>query len=280
MSDDVTVQTEQTDTPQGAGVAETEIPDTQATEQTPEGEGSEGTPKKQDSGDESKGYQRRINRLTAEKYRKAAEAERLAQENAQLMARLQALQGQPAVPANTGPKQEDFQSYEDYLQARAAHVSRTEALKAVQQYQQFSAQQTTRAQQAAAERAAEQAFQMRADKAREAYADFDESTEWLTGQVPPAVVGLLAASENSADLLYFLGKNPAELERIKALPPILQLREAALLELKAKPQTKTTKASAPINPVKGSDGGKTDWYSPTMSDKEWERFRQKRKRGS
>lgn len=279
MADEQTVQTEQSTLIEGE-VAPTEIPELPETgEQKPEGTG-EGEAQKQEQG-EAKGWQRRVNKLTSEKYRAKAEAEQLARQNAELLQQLQAMRSAPQQATFPGSF-EEFQkvapnaSYEQFLQAQSAHVAGTTAQQALQRAMQEAMQRNQQAQQQAAERAAEEAFEKRAEKARAAYADFDEATEWLTGQVPANVVAYLAQSENAADLLYHMGKNPQELERIKALPPVLQIAEVARLEGKAVPALKQTNAPKPIAPVKPTGAGQGG-YRPDMSQEEYAQLRARRK---
>jgi hypothetical protein len=62
-------------------------------------------------------------------------------------------------------------------------------------------------------------------------------------------------SDQSADIVYHLAKNPEEAKRIAALPAYAQAKEIGKLEdrLSAKKPIKVSNAPEPIKPV---DGGK------------------------
>lgn len=119
-----------------------------------------------------------------------------------------------SVPANDPePKEDDFDDFTKYIDARAR----------------WSARQEHRALQAQA-RAAE--FNTRRlEAARKAYPDFDAVA--FTEKTPINPDGLIRAwideDEDGMHVWYFLHKNPAEARRLNALPPFQQAKELALL---------------------------------------------------
>lgn len=74
--------------------------------------------------------------------------------------------------------------------------------------------------------------------------------------LPAAVNDVIFASENGPRLADHLGKNPSELDRLSAMPPLLQAYELAKIEQRLTPQAapKTTNAPPPTPQVRGSGG--------------------------
>ena len=98
------------------------------------------------------------------------------------------------------------------------------------------------------------------------FSDFDETVDPM---VYDHVAILALESDLAPEILYFLGKNPSELARLKGLPPYVGALEIGKLEYKLKNAAKrtSTQAPAPITPVEGNDSVPKD--PSKMSDKEW-----------
>ncbi len=96
------------------------------------------------------------------------------------------------------------------------------------------------------------------------YPDFDDVVGKPVEQGGPAIspemVKLIKESEFSAELAYYLGKNPQESKRIYNLTSVQQAREFGKLEgkLTTKPPVKPTGAPPPIAPVGGGPGAGID----------------------
>lgn len=101
---------------------------------------------------------------------------------------------------------------------------------------------------------------------------------------------ILAASESehAADILYHLGKNPEEAERLSNLSATAVMREVGRLEagieagtlvVKAAPAQTTSSAPEPINPVKTGGKPNPSGLSDDLSVKEWRRRRHAQKFG-
>ena len=84
--------------------------------------------------------------------------------------------------------------------------------------------------------------------------DWDETMEVASViTLPPVCVKALQKSTDGAELMYHLGKNPEDAERIMALPPALALRELFALRSKfaaSSGERKASGAPAPVKPVK------------------------------
>jgi hypothetical protein len=144
---------------------------------------------------------------------------------------------------------------------------------------------------AEAERAATlDAYQDREEEARNKYDDFEQVAYNPKLPVTETMAQTIQASEIGPDVIYYLGSNPKEAERIARLSPLLQAREIGKIEAKMAanpPAKKTSTAPAPIAPVTARTSSGTPAYDTTdprsiknMSATEWieaERLRQIKK---
>lgn len=107
-----------------------------------------------------------------------------------------------------------------------------------------------REQAAQAQRQAE--FQKRTQEVRAANPDFDDVVMNADVPVSQAVSEALLTSEHGPAIMYQLAKNPAELARLNALPPLSAAREIGRLEARASstpaPKTATKTATRPPAP--------------------------------
>lgn len=202
--------------------------------------------------------------------RLAREQRKWEREQAQRLSESQTRQAPPA--ADLTPEQ--FNSYEDYAEALAERkaeelVAKREAAK--QQEALF-----------------EQYYE-REETARDKYDDFDQVAYNESLPVTEIMAQSIQASDIGPDVLYWLGSNPKEAERISRLNPILQAKEIGKVEaslMSNPPVRKTSTAPAPIAPVTARASG-TPAYDTTdprstksMSTSEWieaERMRQIKK---
>lgn len=143
---------------------------------------------------------------------------------------------------------------------------------------------------AEAERAAVlDAYQDREEEARSKYDDFEQVAYNPKLPVTETMAQTIQASEIGPDVIYYLGTNFKEAERIARLSPLMQAKEIGKIEARLAsnpPVKKSTTAPAPIAPVTARTSG-TPAYDTTdprsvksMSTSEWieaERLRQIRK---
>ena len=143
---------------------------------------------------------------------------------------------------------------------------------------------------AEAERAATlDAYHDREEDARNKYDDFEQVAYNPKLPVTETMAQTIQATENGPDVIYYLGSNPKEAERIARLSPLLQAREIGKIEAKLgdnPPAKKTSTAPAPIAPVTARTSGAPayDTTDPrsvkAMSTSDWieaERLRQIKK---
>lgn len=210
-----------------------------------------------------KGVRRSIDRLTRQRYQERARADMLESKVRELESKLQ--------PQQTArqEKPEDFDSWEQYVEARATRIAEERVHDALSKRE----QQAALARQQEFHQRAATDFQARAEKATERYPDFFETVESSSVPMSEAMSAVIITSEAGPDLAYHLAHNPAEADRIYRLPAYLQAAEMARLEAKIKrPEAKQiSKAPAPINPVGGNAAVKKD--PSKMTDKEFDEWR-------
>jgi hypothetical protein len=219
--------------------------------------------------------------------KRLARAER--QWKRELDQRLAANQPPPKVeqPA-TKPQPDSFKTTEEYLEALTDWKVEERMRESSAKAQRQAAEQQSRQQAVELDRT----FEQRAESAREKYDDFDALAFNPQLPITDAMAATLKASENGAELAYYLGQHPEEASRIARLSPFLQAKELGRIEAKlpqaeAKPNPpakKTSSAPAPIDPVKPKgSGGFVDTTDPKSLEKlgtsgwiEAERARQRR----
>jgi len=177
-----------------------------------------------------------------------------------------------AAPADVYP--EDYASTDDYAEALAER----------------KAEELLARREAARQQAELQgAYHDREEAARDKYDDFEQVAYNPNLPVTEFMAQSIQASDIGPDVLYYLGSNPKEADRIARLAPILQAKEIGKLEasLSSNPPVKrTSTAPAPIAPVTARTSGSPafDTTDPrsvkSMSTSDWiaaERQRQIKK---
>lgn len=279
--------------------APAEAEDTQAAadEATTDSESAtepEQEPSANDAPKKAKGVQKRLDELT----RQREEAERRARETESRLDRaLAALErfsagGQPAEksatvappeqydPEPVRPSKSDYQdpdTYEqaiiDYSEQRAQWIARKE----VQQAREADLQARQRAEIESAQRAAHDAYMARVETAKQEYSDWKEVAESPDVTVSPVMAIAIRHHPEGHKIQYYLGKNPAEAERIRTLPPPVQLVELGAIVAKVNapiaPKPPVSQAPRPIKPISaGESSSIKDPASMTME--EYTAFRQ------
>jgi hypothetical protein len=203
---------EQKEEPQSAAAdeqpsAKTE-PDSE-TEGTQEQEEKD-EPQGDDEGSASKGKggsrQRRIDKLIREN-------EELRRQIAGQPVKPQDRPSESQSAATTEPKLEDFQTLEKYQKALTIWILDERERIRKEQEAQTAAQEAIRKEQ--------DGWAKQVKAGQKAHDDFDEVMDmpFPKGSGVPAARQALLEEENGAEILYYLGKHPKELERIAGLPP-------------------------------------------------------------
>lgn len=201
--------------------------------------------------------------------RLAREQRKWEREQQQRLAEMEAKQAKPA-----DVYLEDYASPDDYAEALAER--KAEELLARRD---------------AARQQAEllDAYHDREEQARDKYDDFEQVAYNPNLPVTEVMAQSIQASDIGPDVLYYLGSNPKEADRIARLNPILQAKEIGKIEASMAsnpPVRKTSTAPAPIAPVTARSNGSPQFdttdprSTKSMSASEWieaERLRQIKK---
>jgi len=192
--------------------------------------------------------------------RLAREQRKWEREQAQRLAEIQSQQASTP-SADLAPEQ--FETYEDYAEALAERKAE-ELLRQRETKQQHQA-------------ILEQYHELE-ETARDKYDDFDQIAYNPNLPVTEYMAQSIQASDIGPDVLYWLGTNPKEADRIARLNPILQAKEIGKIEASLSsnpPVRKTSTAPAPIAPVtpRASGASVLDTTDPrsikSLSTSEW-----------
>ena len=140
------------------------------------------------------------------------------------------------------PKEADFESYADFIDARADY--RYALAKAKTDAEAVSAREATEAKQRDTD------WKAKVAETIKRIPDYDEVLGDSDISVSPVMHELILASDAGPDLIYHLAKHPAEAARIQALSPAKAALEMGRLAatFAAPPETKTAVSRAPKPP--------------------------------
>ncbi len=267
----------------------------------------------------SRRYQRRIEKLIGERARLEGELEALKRQLAEKQPQpkpeektepagehTQPQESQPGSETASGrpkPKLEDFESYEEFVEALTDWKAEEKAAALRAELRAAEERQTAEARQAEERRPLVDRWNERAAKLREQYADFDEVTSNEASaklEVTAVMAGACFESEVGPDIAYYLGKHPEETRAIAKLPPVRQaaaigrIEERLLASAKRPtsqpsepapkktpetPRPKPSSAPAPIEPVGGGKAGAASEYRDDMTQAEFREWRKRHPRG-
>jgi hypothetical protein len=186
-------------------------------------------------------------------------------------------------PAAKGkPNPDDFESSADYLEAIADWKLEQKQAKDAAVAKEKAAREAYENQQSEyAKKCAE--FAKEHDDFEDVMDAADAALDEAKIFIPIEAQDILMSSEVGAELAYEIAKDPSEFKRICSLPGYLAAREIGKVEARLQkassqsvPQTKTTKAPAPVKPV-GAKGSATppSLDDPNISFADYERLRLK-----
>ena len=211
-----------------------------------------------------KGVQKRIDRLTQEKYRLRAELEMLRRGQ-----QPQQQQEQRQVEQQAAPKLEQYQSIEEYLDALADFKAAQKADKVFKEREAAERQSRQQSEQAKLH----EGFTKQTEDARAVYDDFDEVVDNPDLPISQAMAEAIMRSTNGADVAYYLGKNPEQAARLASLDPFsaaVEIGRIAATVVRPQPR-KASNAPPPIQPVGTRATPVTD--PDKMSTDDWLKWR-------
>lgn len=212
--------------------------------------------------------------------RAAKEARKADARYQELQQEIAALKAPKPVEAKTEsePKRADFQSYEDFIEARAEWRADQKVNKRLEEFEGKTAKKDEDSKRAKAQ----QEFDKRVDSiielGRKSFPDFDavinEAAE--DGIIPTrgTLYEAIMDSDVGEKLAYHLAKHPAEAERIQKLSAYAQIRELGKLEdkLSAKKEPRETME------IIGGRTTNTSGISESLSHDAWIKQREKQVR--
>ena len=214
--------------------------------------------------------QKRIDRQTA--------ANRQLQEQLNELTQRLEKSGSGHAEESNAPKQEDFDSYDDYIEAvtdykaeqKAAAKEREllEAQKAAKQQEIYEAKQKQYESRVEAVKAEKPDYHEK-EVVVEEIVDFAMKKDGVTDTIRMLTNAVLE-SENGARLVYELGNNPDKLEDMLAMNPYEAVRELVMLENLPKAVEKPKTPPQPIKPSSGS--GKPNTPLTKKSEAEFKKW--------
>ena len=266
-----------------------ETPEQPGESATPATEEHPGEPAKK----ESRGVQKALDRLTAEREEQRRRAEAAEQRLDRALTALERSTGEPAEagrravvdenPEPVKPNKQDFPEVSDWERALIDYSDKRAEWVAKKEVQAARVEEQNRNQEAAIRTqhtALQEAHLGRMEKARAKYEDFHEVAESPDQQVSIPIVAAILHSDNGAELQYYLGKNPQELQRLNALPPPLQILELGKIEERlTSPQVKPNVSAAPKPITPSKPGASSAEKNPEeMSMEEYASWRHQQER--
>ena len=217
--------------------------------QDADAQASTSTQNTEDKGAEPTGAEKRIKQLLAEKKRQEFQIAELQRQRAAAQPNNQ--------PNNQEPQPDQFQTWEEYQDARVAHRARQEASAT---FIEFTRTQKFNERIAAAVKGRPEVAEALADTT-------------LAPFITPAISQTIKESDNPADLILYLHDKPSELYRLSQLPPVIAAKELgkieATIEAAAKAVKIKTVTQAPEPQRATQARGSTATDESKMSDEDW-----------
>ena len=172
------------------------------------------------------------------------------------------------------PSESDFETYEEFVQAKADWTAERKFADMQKQEQQRIAQEK----QHQALESQRRDFEAKEAEFRADVSDYDvvsQEFNEIIGSYDPETPALQAASaalmgaDNTPALGYHLAKNPHEIDRILSMDPNKAYREVVKLEMKLANQSKApepTKLPNPPSPVDGSGKGSKPLHKKSANE--------------
>jgi hypothetical protein len=210
------------------------------------------------------------------KYERKLERQRIEAETRQKVQQEQAAQ-KTELPTNNEPTREQFENYEDYIEARATYRAELKAAELVDKKLNEKEQTERSAREAVQNRTISEHWTKREAAFTESADDYEDLVvpfvQEEMQQIDLTTRRAIVESDLGPNILYYLAKNPDEFERIADLSPLRQIAEIGKLEDKvAKPPAK--KASNAPDPIKPVGTKASVEVSPeNMTDKQFAEWR-------
>ena len=185
-----------------------------------------------------------------------------------LRAEFEALKAPPKETPQGKPTLDQFESYDDFTEALTDwKIEQRETVREQKAKEESASKQRNDIQKSYAEKS---------DKFRAETPDYDDViAEIADVELTEATAVSVLESDLAAQLTYYFGQNPQELDRINSLSPFATAREIGKLEAKLSSTPKTvpkqSTAPAPITPLGASKATVTPDVTK-MTDAEWDKY--------
>lgn len=173
---------------------------------------------------------------------------------------------------NDKPREDQFNTYGDYLEALADW----KADQKLSQWQQTQSQQQKQLTEQQEQQRQAERIQSILRKGEDKYDDFEQAVKSMDVEFSKPALLAIAESELAADITYYLATHDQEAQRLASLTPFAQAKEIGKLEdkLSSPPIKKVSKAPEPISPVTSGKAA-NDSLSDNMSMDAWMALRNK-----
>lgn len=226
-------------------------------------------------------WNRRLSREVAKRH----EAERsaiIAEQMARARREGEQQQQNRQAPQNQAQGVQKPEGWDDWTTAQqVAYIAQVQAREAARQ--EWAAQEQERERRVQQEQTAREHRQVQSKvqdltaKGSAAYEDFEDKVFADDLTVTPVMARAMADSDAGHHVMYFLGSNPKEAERIARLSPVAQVREIGKLEVKFEKGITTSKAPKPGTPA-GTRGAPSTGVHDELPIGEWMKREQARLR--
>jgi hypothetical protein len=200
----------------------------------------------------------------------------LADQNRELKERLRMASQPPqntqaSSPQTQPPKQEDFQTYEDYVEARAEFKAKETVRKEWENIQEGQRRQTQAQAEHARSQTVESNWSQKATEASNKYQDFERKLSTAPSLTNAHALAVLKGSPMAGDLAYHLASNHDIVMRLNGMHPIDAAAELGRIEGKlqgqsSQPQKKPAAGIPALEPVKGANNSARSGDTLTQND--------------
>lgn len=258
LPDEVVTSETESETPEGEQEeTEQEVEAEASTEEEAEAEGENSDSEPSETKSQRKRRMRREREAGKDRALAAAE-----QRISQLTAKIEELEAPDATKYNNP---------DDYTADRAAFAARQQLLRQDAEQAQQEAERAKSDVVASQMEAVQEVF----EEGVAAHEDFQQVVTNPALALPESVLRASVEADNSADVLYYLGKNLDEARRIAGLSPTAQAVEIGRASTRlSTPKPKTTKAPPPVKQVRGSQG-QFEKSHEKMTNEEYRAWREK-----
>ena len=157
---------------------------------------------------QSRGVQKRIDELTADKHAERKRADELADQNRRILALLEGKNGTPAAKTSGAPEREQFNSYEEFLRADARYVAQQEAKALFEESTKAQREAQAKFEQERAVRTAQQTYASRESEIAKTIPDYRETIDESDVNVPQGVFNLIQKMADGPLIAYHIAKQP------------------------------------------------------------------------